>query len=651
MEKRLASMEKKVQQLWQAQGPVTSSAIDSHPADGVAQEHQSDTISELREIDSSESAVDGMGTMNFTDEEESGFFGPSSNIAFMRYLSRAIAKAKSNGVVRAATPPSMQKRGGMISPVQSQAPVVSREPIAEDSITPRHVNIYALPPEDRTRTLIEQYFEKTGQLLPFIHEMSFYETYLQMRLKGFSKIRRNWLGLLNIILAISTSLSMKDELTPEERIQESDIYYQRANSLCDRDSKRHASLEMVQYLLVLGQYLQGTQKSIQAWTTHGLAISVAYQIGLHSPDRNQRHSPLEYEIRKRTWFGCVLLDRTLSMTFGRPCSIPESHIQLDLPSREIKMLSSGSESSGSSQLDGAFYTAAIKLYVILYRVLDSCYGKNLGLQNSLSTADSMSHILDEQRQLNEWRTQLVPSLGLHIHERLMTPEDVKHMDPHFMIRYRFDIVLSIRYHNLRILLHRRRLESLLETLWLPSDMPTEDKRIFMPMDLASVHSCLESASSIIAIVHSFTTSTVRHHEFLGAWNYTLYYTFNAALVIVGCMVVAWKDRDDSPSTWDTVDKSRGYIEKAILALRRLDSGNRVIARCVEYLSQLVLILDTLTSDRWHSSNTAASSMLSEYFDDLFTSEYTDSLPLAHPGDFVIDSDLEFLRNVFNPDAE
>lgn len=79
MEKRLASMEKKVQQLWQAQGPVTSSAIDSHPADGVAQEHQSDTISELREIDSSESAVDGMGTMNFTDEEESGFFGMCEN--------------------------------------------------------------------------------------------------------------------------------------------------------------------------------------------------------------------------------------------------------------------------------------------------------------------------------------------------------------------------------------------------------------------------------------------------------------------------------------------------------------------------------------------------------------------------------------------
>lgn len=66
---------------------------------------------------------------------------------------------------------------------------------------------------------------------------------------------------------------------------------------------------IVQYLLVQGQYLQGTQKSVQAWTTHGLAISAAFQLGLHSPEANRRFSPVESEIRKRTWFGCILLDR------------------------------------------------------------------------------------------------------------------------------------------------------------------------------------------------------------------------------------------------------------------------------------------------------------------------------------------------------
>lgn len=72
-------------------------------------------------------------------------------------------------------------------------------------------------------------------------------------------------------------------------------------------------MRIVQYLLVLGQYLQGTQKSVQAWTTHGLAISAAFQLGLHSPEANRRFPPLESEIRKRTWYGCILLDRYFSI--------------------------------------------------------------------------------------------------------------------------------------------------------------------------------------------------------------------------------------------------------------------------------------------------------------------------------------------------
>lgn len=233
----------------------------------------------------------------------------------------------------AITPP-IQMRGGMVSITRPRSPYAHQAAttMATPALAP--VNIYALPPDHRAWSLIEQYFQKTGQLLPFIHETSFCETYVQMRRERFTKVSRTWLGLLNIVFAISASLSSKDDISPAERIQESDIYYQRANGLCDRVSKRSASLEigkygltlglivkfefvlsctdlvkLVQYLLILGQYLQGTQKSVQAWTTHGLAISAAYQLGLHSPDANKAFSLLECEIRKRTWFGCVLLDR------------------------------------------------------------------------------------------------------------------------------------------------------------------------------------------------------------------------------------------------------------------------------------------------------------------------------------------------------
>lgn len=59
----------------------------------------------------------------------------------------------------------------------------------------------------------------------------------------------------------------------------------------------------------MGQYLQGTQKSVQAWTVHGLAVKAALQLGLHSRAASKAFSPPEQEIRKRTWYGCVVLDR------------------------------------------------------------------------------------------------------------------------------------------------------------------------------------------------------------------------------------------------------------------------------------------------------------------------------------------------------
>jgi hypothetical protein len=59
----------------------------------------------------------------------------------------------------------------------------------------------------------------------------------------------------------------------------------------------------------MSQYLQGSERSIETWNIHGLAVKAAYQLGLHSSDALRQHSAAEGEIRKRTWFGCVVLDR------------------------------------------------------------------------------------------------------------------------------------------------------------------------------------------------------------------------------------------------------------------------------------------------------------------------------------------------------
>lgn len=104
----------------------------------------------------------------------------------------------------------------------------------------------------------------------------------------------------------------------------------------------------------MGLFLQGTQKPIQAWTTHGLAVKAAFQLGLHSKEASRSFPPLERELRKRAWYGCIILDRTLSMTFGRPAAIPESYVKLELPEPFESMGPSPAEYSQKQDSVGFF---------------------------------------------------------------------------------------------------------------------------------------------------------------------------------------------------------------------------------------------------------------------------------------------------------
>ncbi|UKZ96563.1 uncharacterized protein TrAFT101_011346 [Trichoderma asperellum] len=164
------------------------------------------------------------------------------------------------------------------------------------------------------------------------------------------------------------------------------------------------------------------------------------------------------------------------------------------------------------------------------------------------------------------------------------------------------------------------------------------------MSLNSVESCVESAISIISIVHCITLSSSWRRELLGAWNYSLYYTFNAALVIFASLMIisASKEPLNDTSVGIKVNHSRPYIENAIEALRRLDSGNRVIERCVEYLSQLSLILNAMDRNESNPSNSRILNFPVEHSSDIFQSSGLESY--MDLGEFMVDGDFDFLAD-------
>ncbi|KAH8588841.1 fungal-specific transcription factor domain-containing protein [Bisporella sp. PMI_857] len=483
----------------------TSTALEGSPLTSFTDGVQVDS-GNLQDNEVLESTTDGMGAMIFSQEEDIGFFGPSSNIAFTRQLSQVVTKLRNGNTGSDNSNLLSEAAHGVLSMSRPASPNAQATQYATGA-----VNIYAVPSEDVTRDLVRHYFGTTGQLFPYLDEKLFWDTYDEMRQSNFTKVRRTWLGLFNMILALSTSTYLRENITAITRVQESDVYYQRALGLCQAQLLQNSSLEAVQFLLVTGQYLQGTQKSVQAWSIHGLAVKTAFQLGLHSGATLKKFSLLDQEIRKRTWYGCVVLDRTLSMTFGRPATIPDEYVRLPLPTPMQPQIDIEGTVMHTSTM---FFVQTIVLYKIMWDVIKLLYAGNIGCDETLPPVDVVSGIFKLEEQLNDWRRELPFHLSLQASQTL-PPDD---SDPN----EKFRVILTLRYHNLRILLHRSMLTKLLDLVGKNEEGNSEP--LLTQFAPNNIRCAVESSLETVFIVSDIVSSGKQKQEMLGAWWFTLYYS-------------------------------------------------------------------------------------------------------------------------------
>ncbi|KAH8817271.1 fungal-specific transcription factor domain-containing protein [Xylogone sp. PMI_703] len=634
----------------------------------AAQVRSSPTIgantSEVQHLVTLEEETVGVGDVIFSVEEDCGFFGPSSNISFNHHISRAVAHLFS---INPNWPSSsdnesqrLQSETAILSASRPSTPFGNRGlQHINSSQAGERVNIYAIPSEARTRELISQYFNDTGVLFPYIHEGTFFEAYNDMRNSNFTRVRRSWLGLLNMVMALATSTTVDPSTNAENRVRESDVYYQRAKGLCEKLIMRGTSLEIVQLLLVMGQYLQGTQRSVETWTIQGLAVKAALQLGLHSAKASARFSPLIQEFRKRTWYGCMVLDRTLSMTFGRPSAIPEEYVILDLPTP----LDSGDP---KHELSVGFFNGTITLYRIMWKVIHTLYGGNIDSENRLTVIDNISRILSMEQLLVDWERQLLPTLALH------QASDIAHLsvdtDVITKLSEKLRIILTLRHHNLRVLLHRPILVNFLN-LTGDAALREDSQSIALLQHIGSnsIQICVQSSIEIISIIHTIVFSTGERRTWLGAWWFCLYYTFNAALVLFSSLLIV-QNQTNLGSTILPFSLSPSDIQTSLLnaaaLLRRLDTGNRMIDKVAAYVDKLIGVLKTLAATKASSVSLAQDSNginnitnpalfnnedipfnndIFQSFPDNITS---DTSPVGMDlGEFMVDEDIDFLNQL------
>jgi hypothetical protein len=166
------------------------------------------------------------------------------------------------------------------------------------------------------------------------------------------------------------------------------------------------------------------------------------------------------------------------------------------------------------------------LYRVLCSTIDQLYGSNLACSHTANAGDTIAVVYRIEDQLLEWQRGLPPEMRLiATHDILperLPPAENSSESAWRQLRLRF--ILTLRYTNVRILLHRPVLVKFLDGLNNPN--PNHDLAMLRQMGAINVQITIKSAKEIICLVHNALESASGRSKWglLGAWWFSLYYS-------------------------------------------------------------------------------------------------------------------------------
>lgn len=167
-----------------------------------------------------------------------------------------------------------------------------------------------LPSREIADDFVECYERLVYPMFPVLHMPSFKAKYLRVwqSPSNDQALDTTFAASLNIVFALGCFNSSKTE--PSLILSTAETFYERSRSILPLDSLDRPSIEVVQYLLLTGNYLSFTKYSHRYCNTLAMAIQVAQTIDLHRADHNTT-SQLQREMGRRVWHLCLTMQRYL----------------------------------------------------------------------------------------------------------------------------------------------------------------------------------------------------------------------------------------------------------------------------------------------------------------------------------------------------
>ena len=396
---------------------------------------------------------------------------------------------------------------------------------------------YVLPSRHAADKLLQIYWLLVDPLYPFIDKEDFMPKY-QSLWTGNPTMDDEicFICLLNSIFAVACILD--SSIRPQDRVSSGEVYYKRAQGYVDLEFLQFQSVHTVQCLLLMAQYLQSTREPQQCWMFVGLAIRIAQSLGLDLPSTStttQNGNPDDF--LRKLWHGCVLMDRTLSMTFGRPTIITSQGAELvprPLPHPDTAECACGNQICiyNASSPDLHFFIETLKLYEIMSETLVALYNPTREAPSAVEDsytryfgrlgAKAAGTVLEMDGKYTTWQC----NLPLHLLYR-ETPDFMQHITHSRQAK-----ILSLRHSHIRTLLFRPVLSRFCSVCHYEDDVEKDSLAYKLALQCSIM--CVQSALHTVNLFGR-THAEVRLEGLDGllpAWWYCILYLYTAATVLV-----------------------------------------------------------------------------------------------------------------------
>ncbi len=408
---------------------------------------------------------------------------------------------------------------------------------------------------------ISDYFNTYHISYPLVHQGLFMAQYHEI----VPRPKTGWMALMYVVAAIGAFMAAT-------RPNDDDlVLFHCARSHLSMNMLEVGNLTLVQSLTLISNYLQKRDRPNSSYNYLGLAVRMAFGLGLHKEFPQWKSNLLHEEIRRRTWWCLYIFDAGSTITFGRPLAIPSAGIDAKLPCNTFDSNLTASTTIAPGDVEAPTIYTNVRVQSQFHLLTTSLYNRIIS-----KPFPSAKQVLTwDDLSIGRW-LKLVPE---YYSEDAMVPE--RHALSH--------AVLTWRYKHLRMVIYRPFLiqKALLASRHGFSSGCTPQNSTGKPDtngDLPSsvftetaCESCLKESHETIRHVNKFWLAN--SHTRMACW-YALYFLFSATLIPVISL------RNEPHSSME--QEWREDIEIATQIIKSMVELSTFAERCLQTLEKLTI---------------------------------------------------------------